>query len=241
MITYSTLTKRGKRKINEDAVGVKEAHDGIFCVLADGLGGHGAGDIASNLAVTTSLSIYEEGKIDFPEMLELCMNKAQESIIEEQQRNERPNEMKTTAVMLLIDGNKAQWVHIGDSRLYVFENGEFAKRTLDHSVPQMLALHGDISEEEIRHHEDRNRLTRAMGVEWERPMYVLSEPYDLTVPTVFLLCSDGFWELIKESEMVDLLRKCSKPDIWLAKMEKKILRNGKKTNMDNYSAIAVFV
>jgi len=240
-MTYATLSKKGKRQINEDAVGVKQAPDGIFCILADGLGGHNAGDIASNLAVETALCIYNEEEIHLPEMLALCMNNAQESIMEEQSRSDRVNEMKTTAVMLLINGSKAQWVHIGDSRLYVFENNEVILRTLDHSVPQMLALHGDIKEEEIRHHEDRNRLTRALGVEWEKPMFVMSEQYDISKPTVFLLCSDGFWELIKETEMVDLLKKCTKPDVWLAKMEKKILRNGRKTNMDNYSAIAVFI
>lgn len=69
-----------------------------------------------------------------------------------------------------------QWGHVGDSRLYYFKNGKIVKRTLDHSVPQMLVARGEIDEKEIRHHPDRNRLVRVMGMEWDEPKYQVSEP-----------------------------------------------------------------
>ena len=241
MITYATLTKIGGRKVNEDSVGVRQTSGRILCVLADGLGGHNAGEIASALAVENALKHFIESTVPFDEMLSSCMNKAQEEIIKEQHKRNKIDEMKTTAVMLLIDDNRAQWAHVGDSRLYIFENSEVAGRTLDHSVPQMLALQGEIKEKEIRYHEDRNRLTRAMGAQWDNPKYVLSEPVDLPASTSFLLCSDGFWEMIEEKEMSRCLKKSSEPEQWLFAMEKIVLRNGKKKNMDNYSAIAIFV
>ena len=189
MIDYATISKIGGRQVNEDAVGVSQTSDSIFCVLADGLGGHNAGEVASALAVETSLCIFNEGDLPFEKTLSACMNESQNAIIKEQHRQNRPEEMKTTVVLLLISENKAQWAYIGDSRVYRFENNELAERTLDHSVPQMLALQGEIRDKEIRHHEDRNRLTRVMGAEWETPKFVLSEPMDLQKATAFLLCS----------------------------------------------------
>ena len=240
MIAYATLSKVGGRQINEDAVGVRQTPDSIFCVLADGLGGHNAGEVASNLAVEKALSIFDEGRAPV-DILTDCMNEAQNAILEEQHKCNRIDEMKTTAVMLLIKNNIAQWAHVGDSRLYRFYAGEIAERTLDHSVPQMLALQGEIEEKDIRHHEDRNRLTRAMGIEWDSPKFTLSKSLEAPESTCFLLCSDGFWELIGEKEMCRCLEKTDNPEVWLAKMEKIVLKNGKKKNMDNYSAIAVFI
>jgi len=241
MTSYATLSKTGGRKVNEDAVGVRQKGGSIFCVLADGLGGHNAGEVASALVVETSLRIFDEGNIPFDELLATCMNESQNAIIEEQHRTNRIDEMKTTAVMLIIENNKAQWAHVGDSRLYRFENNAVAERTLDHSVPQMLVLQGEIKEEDIRHHEDRNRLIRAMGMEWDTQKFILSKPLDLPASSSFLLSSDGFWELIEDEEMIDCAANCKNPEKWLTKMEKIILKNGDKSKMDNYSAIGVFV
>jgi len=240
MITYASLSKVGGRIINEDSVGVSQAPDGIFCVLADGLGGHSAGEVASGLAVESALSVFVENNLQFEETLAACMMKGQNAIIQEQRRQNRVSEMKTTAAMLLICCKKAQIAHVGDSRVYRFEGAALADWTRDHSVPQMLAIQGEIREKDIRFHEDRNRLTRVMGVEWESPRFTLSEPIELTPPASFLLCSDGFWELIDEKEMCRCLKKASKAEQWLDEMEKEVLRNGKNKNMDNYSAIAVY-
>ena len=108
-------------------------------------------------------------------------------------------------------------------------------------MPQMLVNRGDIKEKDIRHHEDRSRLLRVMGTEWDRPKYQVVEGIKLTKRSSFLLCSDGFWELIDEKQMSKTLKKADSPQQWLAAMEEIILANGKGTNMDNYSAIAVFV
>ena len=149
--------------------------------------------------------------------------------------------MKTTVACLTLSGDSARFAHVGDSRIYYFERFKYIVRSQDHSVPQMLVNRGDIREKDIRHHEDRSRLLRVMGTEWDAPKYQVVEGISLTRRSSFLLCSDGFWELIDEKMMCKTLRKADSPEKWLSDMEKIVLENGKGTTMDNYSAIAVFV
>lgn len=149
--------------------------------------------------------------------------------------------MKTTVVCLEIKGDMACLLHVGDSRAYLFEKGGFRRRTIDHSVPQMLVQRGDIQEKDIRHHEDRSRLLRVMGTEWDSPKYSIEKDIRIGHKTSFLLCSDGFWEWITEKEMSHLLKKADTPEGWLHSMEQVIRREGMGSNLDNYSAVAVFV
>ena len=114
---------------------------------------------------------------------------SQKRLLDEQKKSNSNGKMKTTLVILYIDGTMAKYGHIGDSRLYVVKNGKIQKRTIDHSVPQMLALAGEIREKDIRHHEDRNRLLRAMGNEWDdsSPKYEIDDTLDIEKGMSFLL------------------------------------------------------
>ena len=147
--------------------------------------------------------------------------------------------MKTTATLLLIKDNLYRYAHIGDSRIYCFRNNKVLCRTLDHSVPQMLVLAGDIKEKKIRSHPDRNKLLRVMGVEWEGSRYTMSDYEELKSGDAFLLCSDGFWEPILEKQMCKTLKKSTDAQNWMDEMTKIIIKNAKDTDMDNFSGIAV--
>jgi len=230
----------GDRKVNEDSVGVLKRGECFLFALADGLGGHSGGDIASALVISRSLEVStetagEEGNVA------LCFTEAQDALMEEQRRCGCSADFKTTLVLLGIDGSTAQWGHIGDSRLYVFRDGKVEGRTMDHSVPQMLANNGEIRDKDIRFHPDRNRMLRAMGIMWDNPRFELSSELPAVSGTSYLLCTDGFWELLDEKEMCRYLKKAKSPDEWLKRMEKKVIKHGKGKNMDNYSAIAVWV
>ena len=96
-----------------------------------------------------------------------------------------------------------------------------------------------IKEKDIRHHVDRSKLLRVMGTPWETPRFSVSERIVLKPKDTFLLCSDGFWELIDEKQMIKLLKKSSSGGEWIEKMTQEVVKNGIGTNMDNYSAIAV--
>lgn len=240
---YYVLSRSGGREINEDFAGVAELEQGFCCILADGLGGHDRGEVASRLVTDTGLAIfrerYEQGKTDLCGYLEQCFTEAQDRLMA--RRREEHSEMKTTMVVLASSGNRLQWGHVGDSRLYQFCRGKLVKRTLDHSVPQMLVMTGEIREKDIRGHEDRNRLLRVMGAEWASPKYELSEEMEADESQAFLLCSDGFWELIEEKQMMRMLRRSATPKEWLEQMEQEVLKNGRGRNMDNYTAIGVFM
>lgn len=241
MPSYEILSKPGERKYNEDFAGA-EQKGGAFCfVLADGLGGHGGGDEASRLVAEHILRDFKAHGEVTETYLKECFDGSQRRLLEEQRRQNRELEMKTTLVVLLMDEDTKLWGHVGDSRLYVFRNKKFAQRTLDHSVPQMLVAAGKIKEAEIRRHPDRNRLLRVMGTEWDTPRYQIEQPAKRNGDEVFLLCSDGFWEWIEEKRMQKALRKSKSPAEWLAQMEKDVLKNGLGKGMDNYTAVAVFM
>jgi len=234
MLVCAALSEKGSREINEDSLSMSV--DSGFFVLADGLGGHGYGDVASGLATECAVCHIAENPGD----VEGCFVKGQERIINEQKKMNTMDELKTTMVCLYIDEEKAKWGHIGDSRLYYFKAGKLVKRTLDHSVTQMLVAMGEIREKDIRGHADRNRLLRVIGAEWDVPKYELGDEIELSGKDAFLLCSDGFWEWITESEMEKTLRKSTDPEHWLESMKRIVLKRSASKNMDNYSAITVF-
>ncbi len=239
MVRFSMMSDRGSRPNNEDSIGMYEK-DGDFCfLLADGLGGHGKGEVASSLAVQTGVEEFMAEGAD--EFLDRAFIKAQERIISGQQEDRTASDMKTTLVVLDISKDQIRWGHIGDSRLYYFQNKRIQTRTLDHSVPQMLVSIGEIREKQIRRHPDRNRLLRVLGVDEDELRYQLSEPLTRGSGQAFLMCSDGFWELIEEKKMESTFKKASTPDEWLEAMKQIVLKNGRNTDMDNYSAIAVWI
>ena len=166
---------------------------------------------------------------------------SQDVLMAEQMAKNAKKKMKTTAVSVVLDGKKAYIGHIGDSRAYIFSQNKVRKRTLDHSIPQMLVLAGDLKESEIRHHQDRNIVLKVMGMDWEEPLFELMPPIPLKKCQAFLLCSDGFWEWIEEKEMCELLKQANSVNEWMDSMVEVVKSNGQGENMDNFSAIAVWV
>ena len=238
MITYSVITDKGERKINEDYTGVVELPDRYVFLLADGLGGHGNGDYASRFVVERIKTLLME---DSGRSIEECIQDSQDRLLEEQKRLKAENSMKTTITALDVHGTSARFFHVGDSRIYYFRKKKYEMRSMDHSVPQMLYMSGRIREKDIRHHEDRSKLIKVMGMPWNAPKYDVSKKIQCKEKDAFLLCSDGFWELVEEKTMSKLLKRSASPKEWLAAMQQEILKNGTGTNMDNYSAIAVMI
>ena len=241
MISYHMLSKVGERENNEDNIGMFQAGEEYCFALADGLGGHGKGEVASGIAVEQAVAAFAQAQTVSEEVIHTAFQNGQKAILEAQRADRSASDMKTTFVYLLVGKEEIRWAHIGDSRLYSFERGRLAERTLDHSVPQMLVAAGQLKEKQIRHHPDRNRLLRVMGVDWEEPRYQLGGPAAPAAGQAFLLCSDGFWEWIDEKKMTSALKKSGSPQEWLQRMEEIILKQGRGKNMDNYSAIAVWV
>ena len=239
MIQYALFTDPGSREINEDAIGAAE-QDGKYCfVLCDGLGGHGMGDIASGLVRDVFVEQFRNtDKTDG--FIGHTFLDAQQALLAEQKHLHAEQKMKTTGVVLVTDSKSAYIGHVGDSRVYVFKHNKVKCRTLDHSIPQMLVLTREIKESEIRNHPQRNLVLRVLGIEWEEPQYELMNPLPLNKCQAFLLCSDGFWELIDEKQMCETLKQSGSPEEWVETMAKIVRENGIGRKMDNFSAIAVW-
>lgn len=240
MVSFDILSKTGEREYNEDYAGAKTNGKAHCFVLADGLGGHGGGDEASRIVSEHILHDFVRNGEVSEEYLRKCFEESQQALSAAQKEQGRTREMKTTLTVLLADENRIQWGHIGDSRIYYFQDKKLKQRTIDHSVPQMLVLAGRLKEKQIRGHADRSRLLRVMGVEWDEPQYEIAPPLQRMGGEAFLLCSDGFWEWIPEKTMQRLLKKADSPAEWLRLMEKAVLKQGSGKHMDNYTAAGVF-
>ena len=234
-LTAYSYTNQGGRDHNEDSVRcLTEA--GVF-VLADGLGGHQCGEVASGLAADVIAAGCAEAAPTPASLLEL-FQKANEAILDAQKTPGR-EDMKTTAVALYFDGNRAIWAHTGDSRLYHFYNGEVADLTLDQSVCQLHVLQGEITRQQIPMHPDRSKVLYVLGEETIKPK--IHEPVKLQRGRhAFLLCTDGLWERLCEEEiMMDLHWADSAPQ-WLSSLRTRAnLR--KYDDVDNNTAVAVII
>ncbi|MCX4320862.1 MAG: protein phosphatase 2C domain-containing protein [Lachnospiraceae bacterium] len=243
MIQAKDYSDQGGREYNEDSC-LLRWKDEFFCAaVADGLGGHGGGDVASSLAVRAveaGFSGITEKRQMTKETLEKWFACATEAVLKQQTKI---CQMRTTLVVLCLadtqSEKKACWAHLGDSRLYHFVDGQQVFCTFDHSVSRMAVLAGEITMDDIRFHSDRNKLIKVIGKSKDTvPEY--GECILKPGKHAFLLCTDGFWEYVTEKEMEKTLKKASSPEKWILAM-RKILAGRVDGTQDNNSAIAVFV
>ena len=145
------------------------------------------------------------------------------------------NKMMTTLAGVSIWGPRVTIGHVGDSRVYWFRNGKVLFQTLDHSLCQAMALSGEIRQEEIRGHASRNLLLRALGENQE--LKVDTHAGWLRKGDRLLVCSDGFWDLIYEDEMIKAAARTNAQE-WLDRMCA-IVAKRQKSDSDNFTAITI--
>lgn len=230
----------GGRDRNEDSVTENLLRDGGCFAVADGLGGHTGGDIASACVTEALREAFYKYKPRGSDGLRELFSAAQDKLLKKAEAEGKKG-MRTTMAALIIYGNTAVWGHIGDSRLYHFRDGSAAHVTADHSVAYMSYLSGEISYDGIKDSPDQNRLIRCMGTP-EKFKPDIAEPISIEPGDAFLLCTDGFWENISKEEIESSLKKSATASRWLAKMVRTVKKNIKNIQgCDNYSAITVFV
>lgn len=236
----STVTSPGGRENNEDYAAEWNHNNCFCCAVTDGLGGHRSGEVASKIAAESFCSAMKHAEqIDINTIADGVLN-AQKRIIEEENREQSNKGMRTTMAALVSDRKKIYYTYAGDTRIYRFKGGKITFQSSDHSVPQSLADSGIITQEQIRFHEDRNRLLRVLGCpDHYRPAFGEFEP-PFDPEDRFLLCTDGFWEPVDEIMMCSTLKTSKSPEEWLSKMEE-LLLDRLKEGSDNYTATAVFV
>jgi serine/threonine protein phosphatase PrpC len=233
------VSRTGGRELNEDYCGFLELGESACWVVADGLGGYQGGAAAARVAVEAVLNSFKANLELSTAVLQSHLQAAQEAVLQAQKAQPRLSTMRTTIVVLIADSKRVLWAHVGDSRLYCFENGRIAFCTSDHSVVQAMVTAGQLSPDRLRHNEDRNRLLRCLGNhDGDLRPTILAEPRTLFRGTSFLLCTDGFWENINETEMEVDFVKPETPGEWLQLMADRVMEHVTE-NSDNYTAIVV--
>ncbi|RUP80983.1 hypothetical protein C7Y69_10070 [Alteromonas sp. KS69] len=192
----------GHRDENQDAHAVltKSQYGEFLCVVADGMGGHKGGAFAAQKVVDVCTQKWNENdSIEEPENFLTELAFSAHSAILDSQIEEFAQAQSLVCVLYV---NLAQSIfmsmHVGDCRTFQFENESFVKRTVDQSLAQLHALKGDISDDEIASHPDQNKIYSSLG--GSEPPSPLIERYE-TSGNVFLVCSDGFWELFTQQSL----------------------------------------
>jgi len=230
-LDFAFYSDVGGRANNEDSYLAKKIFNNYLFIVADGLGGHDDGEMASYSAIN-SIKEYLSGAND--NNIEGAIRFANDKVLEMQEKYS--SKMKTTVALAFVTEEKTVIAHIGDSRVYAFKNGKIVHQTVDHSASQLAVSVGEIRPDEIRNHSDRNVLLRALGA-GENVKIEISQ-IDNNEFDALLLCSDGFWEYVLETEMESALLNSKAADKWLYKMRTLQLERAPE-RCDNNTAIAV--
>jgi len=201
------VNRLGNREKNQDRVAIVENDGAILMVLADGLGGHHGGEIASQKAVDMFIQLFGEQEIplaDPRQFLKMGMDSAHRSIVDAGNAQFPPIIPRTTCVACVIQGGNATWAHIGDSRLYVYRDSEKHFRTMDHSIVEELFQKGVINEMERATHPKRHHITRCLGGDTE-PESNLEQTQTLKTGDVIIMCSDGLWDPLGDEGIAEFL------------------------------------
>lgn len=231
------------RSINEDSYYCSNGTRGLYLyIIADGMGGHSGGEIASKASVET-VRHFIETNFERPEyvedrlsMIREAMARANSEVYNRATAIDGLEGMGTTLTMAIIDRKRLYVGHIGDSRMYLLRNGKFDKLTEDHSLVAELIKKGSISPEEGDRHPQKNIITRALGTDRNIEMDLLTK--DLQRDDLILMCTDGLTNMLDLEEIVSLCDAEVNPQ---SLVEKLVDSANNKGGTDNTTVIAVKV
>jgi len=227
------------RDSNEDAVITIYPNDNyrtVFAMVADGMGGHNAGEVASQLACHVAKNIVRANEADLSgALLKKLAKAANEEIYSTSRTHPEYEGMGTTAVMLLIDQGIMFHAHVGDSRLYRLRQRKLTQLTKDHTLVNQMIENGEISAKEAGSHSMKNVITRALGTTEDVEPEVAMAGMQVLSGDRFLLCSDGLYEVLTNEEIQHLME-LQDTDLVISCFKGLCTIRGAT---DNYSAIIV--
>lgn len=207
MQTFSITDKGRTRNTNQDYVYCEENAVGSFpnlFIVADGMGGHNAGDTASRMCVEEVVSQIEQStKVTPIGIFEQAVAAANEKVFQASLSDKALNGMGTTIVATVVFGDTAYIVNVGDSRLYVYKD-TFRQVTIDHSLVEEMVQSGKLHKEDMRTHPNKNIITRALGTNSD----VKADCFEIEVDEgdVLLLCSDGLSNMLEDEKIERIIR-----------------------------------
>ena len=209
METYCQTDVGLKRNSNQDFVYASDQKVGrlpSLLIVADGMGGHAAGDLASRVCVETAVSSIEgSGQTETIPILAEAVQKANRAVLKKAAEKLEYAGMGTTIVAAVIDGNTLYVANVGDSRLYLIDDDRIDQITLDHSLVAEMVRSGRISPEQMRNHPEKNIITRAVG--GEENVEVDFFDVGLHKGDVVLLCSDGLTNMVEDEQIFRIVRR----------------------------------
>jgi PPM family protein phosphatase len=240
-IEILALSKQGGRHYNEDTYGHWQDDNYIACIVADGAGGHGGGDVAADIALQTVLGGFSAQPSMDAQSLRDYLVHANSAVVARQADGGKLATMRTTLVLAVIDLQQKQLMcaHCGDSRAYLFRDGKVILRTADHSLVQQMVSSGMIDDEGARLHPQRNLLLSALGGTEEELEITVSAPMSIEPGDVLLLCSDGVWEPLGDNVFEQTLDGAPSPRSWLRSIDD-FVQSHAKPGHDNYTALTLW-
>lgn len=194
------------RKNNEDRVGVLALPEGAVLMVADGMGGHAAGEVASEIAWDTVRAACANGwEPPVADMLWQMLQEANQRIYAQGEANALQHGMGTTATVLALAGAEAWYAHVGDSRLYLLRERRLQQLSEDHSMVAEMVRNGMLNADAAADHPCRNVILRALGSAAVPEFQISPLPLAIQAGDVFLLCSDGLYEVLSTRELAGLL------------------------------------
>jgi PPM family protein phosphatase len=202
------------RTNNEDAASFFRIADetilrekGYLLIVADGMGGHLAGEVASRMAVDIIAENYyrQSNERNIEKILSKAFNAANKEIYEQASANETQKGMGTTATALAVVATKIYYAHAGDSRAYLYKGNKISRITEDHTYVQELVNNGDITLEQAEVHPQRNILTNAMGTKPALRVDTGKCPENFDENARLLICSDGLYDYLTDEELAKVL------------------------------------
>jgi protein phosphatase len=227
MARFATRTDPGRMHAeNEDAIGVDAAH-GLWLV-ADGMGGHASGEVASAIVRDTMLRLTQISLAD-------AVGAAHHAVVDAAAKDSHCRGMGSTIVAIALHGGAARTVWVGDSRAYLWRARKLQRISRDHSVDEMLRVAGQHSEAEIRAHPQRKLLTQTLG---HGDPVASSASIDLRAGDWLILCSDGLHDELDDAEIAALLGTMPSPDDAVVQL---VDAANAKGGRDNISVVVVAI
>lgn len=227
------FTHLGKRGNNEDYFIVDLSHN-LF-IIADGMGGHNAGEVASTLAANTVKEFIVNADLEHPlQTIEKAVQAANYKVYAQASLGTAREGMGTTLVVVWVVGAIAYIAHVGDSRAYLIRGGAIERITLDHSLVQAMIENGGLSEAEAQHHPKRNILTRAIGM--ESSVEVDVKTVILRKNDILLLCTDGLSGILGDMEILHLIESSTSENEASRQLVNTVVEKG---GQDNITAVVV--
>lgn len=220
------------RELNEDSYYLPQGEE-RFCAVADGMGGHNAGEVASAMAVDAFAQKMRVGAKTLTTMCQ-AVECANSCIYREAGRNISCSGMGTTFTALMLNAGRASIAHVGDSRAYLLRGGTVMRLTIDHTVVEEMVLKGIITQREAKYHPRRNLITRALGTDAHVEVDLIE--IDLQAGDVFLLCTDGFSNCVDEREILEY---STGHKTWQDKLDDLVQLALKNGGSDNITAMYV--